>query len=249
MQFNYTVRVDEYMEGPVSDEWTKSDDEPSPIEEPEAEVTPEPGNESPADEDSAPVEEPEDNTPLKEPESETKPGKDEEIDKKADNSDEENSSDDHADPLDAAIITLISILISVLFGGAGGPVPGTTDEAVKPPAPSSDNDLGKWIRFDDEGDLEATDPITGEKRSFVHNGDGTYTDPVSGATYTPEELSQQMNHREENAKTIQKDQEQFNKNVAEDSRRNEERSEDSKKFEEDLRRRERNGLTEKRLSE
>ena len=236
MQFNYTVRVDEYMEGPVSDEWTKSDDEPSPIEEPEAEVTPEPGNESPADEDSAPVEEPEDNTPLKEPESETKPGKDEEIDKKADNSDEENSSDDHADPLDAAIITLISILISVLFGGAGGPVPGTTDEAVKPPAPSSDNDLGKWIRFDDEGDLEATDPITGEKRSFVHNGDGTYTDPVSGATYTPEELSQQMNHREENAKTIQKDQEQFNKNVAEDSRRNEERSEDSKKFEEDLRR-------------
>ena len=123
-----------------------------------------------------------------------------------------------------------------MFGGAGGPVPGTTDEAVKPPAPSSDNDLGKWIRFDDEGDLEATDPITGEKRSFVHNGDGTYTDPVSGATYTPEELSQQMNHREENAKTIQKDQEQFNKNVAEDSRRNEERSEDSKKFEEDLRR-------------
>ncbi|NLE24031.1 MAG: hypothetical protein GX625_01610, partial [Clostridiaceae bacterium] len=85
-------------------------------------------------------------------------------------------------------------------------------------------------------DIEATDPISGEKRSFVHNGDGTYTDPISGTTYTPEELSRQMNHREENAQTIRQDQEQFNKNVDEDSKRNEELSKDSKILEEDLKR-------------
>jgi len=54
--------------------------------------------------------------------------------------------------------------------------------------------------------------------------------PVSDATYTPEELSQQMDHREENARTILKDQEQFKENVSEDSKRNEERSEDGKKL-------------------
>jgi hypothetical protein len=238
MQFNYTVRADEFIEGPVSDDWLQSDNEPSPVEEPE------PGNESQTNEDSTPAEEPgtnEDNTPVKEPESEKEPGKHEENDNIADDSDEEseseNSPDGYADPLDAAIITLISILISILFGGAGGSVPTIPEGAGETLAPSpSDNDYGKWIHFDDEGDIEATDPISGEKRNFVHNGDGTYTDPVSGATYTPEELSRQMNHREENAQTIRKDQEQFRKNVDEDSKRNEELSNDSKKLEEDLRR-------------
>ncbi|MGI6622446.1 MAG: hypothetical protein ACOX4T_04785 [Acetivibrionales bacterium] len=238
MQFNYTVRADEFIEGPVSDDWLQSDNEPSPVGEPE------PGNESQTNEDSTPAEEPgtnEDNTPVKEPESEKEPGKHEENDNIADDSDEEseseNSPDGYADPLDAAIITLISILISILFGGAGGSVPTIPERAGETLAPSpSDNDYGKWIHFDDEGDIEATDPISGEKRNFVHNGDGTYTDPVSGATYTPEELSRQMNHREENAQTIRKDQEQFRKNVDEDSKRNEELSNDSKKLEEDLRR-------------
>jgi hypothetical protein len=180
MQFNYTVRADEFIEGPVSDDWLQSDNEPSPVGEPE------PGNESQTNEDSTPAEEPgtnEDNTPVKEPESEKEPGKHEENDNIADDSDEESESENSPD-----------------------------------------------------GYAEATDPISGEKRNFVHNGDGTYTDPVSGATYTPEELSRQMNHREENAQTIRKDQEQFRKNVDEDSKRNEELSNDSKKLEEDLRR-------------
>ena len=86
MQFNYTVRY-EYMEGPVSDEWTKSDDEPSPIEE-LAEVTPA-RQQSPLMRQRS-VEEPEDNTPLKEPES--KQTQKMRRSTKADNSDEENSS-------------------------------------------------------------------------------------------------------------------------------------------------------------
>ena len=250
MKFNYTVRVDEFVEGPVSDEWPQSDEEPSPVEEPTTEVTPEPGNESQPIEDKTPIEEPgtnEDNTPIKEPESEKEPDKHEGNDNKADNSDEEskseNSPDGYADPLDAAIITIISILISILFGGAGGSVPSTPvgvgGSPAQSPSPSvspTGSDLGKWLHFDDEGDIEATDPISGEKRNFVHNGDGTYTDPISGATYTPEELSQQMKHREKNAQTIRQDEKQFKKNVDEDSKRNEELSNESKILEEELRR-------------
>ncbi len=243
MQFNYTVRADEFIEGPVSDEWPQSDNEPSPVEKP-TEATPEPGNESQTDEDITPVEEPgtnKDNTPIKEPESEKEPGNHEGNDNKTDNSDaeskSENSPDGYADPLDAAIITIISILISILFGGAGGSIPITPAGAGGTPAPSpSGNDLGKWLHFDDQGDIEATDPISGEKRNFVHNGDGTYTDPISGATYTPEELSQQMKHREKNAQTIRQDEKQFKKNIDEDSKRNEELSNDSKILEEELRR-------------
>ena len=246
MKFNYTVRADEYAEGPISDGWPQSDESPSPIEEPTPEATPEPGNEQQTGEDKTPVEEPGtnvDNKPGKGQESESEPTKDDKDDKddeKADNADEDNDSEDisdgYADPVDAAIITIISILISILFGGTGGYVPETPAGTGETLAPSpSDNDLGKWIRFDDEGDIEATDPISGEKRNYVHNGDGTYTNPVNGATYTPEELSQQLKHREENAQTIRQDQEQFKKNVDEDYRRNQERSEDSKRLEEELR--------------
>lgn len=243
MNFNYTVRADEYVEGPLSDAWPKSNDEPSPIEDPAPEASPEQNNEPQTDEDKTPDEEPgtnEDNEPVKEPEPEKKPGKNEDSDKKADNKLNEKSKDnqdDYADPLDAAIITIISILISILFGGTGGYVPETPVGTGGAPASSpSGSDFGKWIRFDDAGDIEATDPISGEKRNFVHNGDGTYTDPNTGATYTPEELSQQMKHREDNAKTIRHDEKQFKKNVNEDSKRNEQISNESKILEEDLQR-------------
>ncbi len=250
MKFNYTVRVDEFVEGPVSDEWPQSDEEPSPVEEPTTEVTPEPGNESQPIEDKTPIEEPgtnEDNKPIEKPGSEKEPGKpdnkDSEINKADEESEPDRNPDGYADPLDAAIITIISILISILFGGAGGSVPstpvgvgGSPAQSPSPSASPTGSDLGKWLHFDDEGDIEATDPISGEKRNFVHNGDGTYTDPISGATYTPEELSQQMKHREKNAQTIRQDEKQFKKNVDEDSKRNEELSNESKILEEELRR-------------
>jgi hypothetical protein len=94
------------------------------------------------------------------------------------------------------------------------------------PAPAGSG-LSRWLRFDGDGDIEATDPVNGQRRTFVKNGDGTYTDPISGATYTPEELSEQLEHRAGNAGTIRQDEEQFEKNVREDSQRNQERSEES----------------------
>ena len=244
MKFNYTVRADDYTTGPISDMWAQPDDEP-PIE-----AIPEQSDESQPAEDEIPMEEPrvdEDSTTSPEldeataPSPEPKVEKDEvkPIDRKdtVDKNDEENKSDDYADPLEAAIITIISILISILFGGTGGYVPDASsgDNGV-PGTSTSDRDIDNWLKFDGEGDIEATDPINGEKRTFIHNGDGTYTDPLSGASYTPEELSQQMKHREDNANTIRQDEKHFKKNVDEDSRRNQELSEEGKRLEEDLRR-------------
>lgn len=144
---------------------------------------------------------------------------------------------DFADPLTTLVISILALLLSILFGNTGGfipPVPVGTGGT--PTLAPTDMGFGRWLRYDNDGDIEVTDPISGQKRTFVHNGDGTYTDPVSGATYTPEELSEQMEHRADNAETIRQDEAQFRQNVREDSQHNQERSDESKQLEEDLRR-------------
>ena len=157
-------------------------------------------------------------------------------------------NDDPAGPLTTIAISILAILMSILFGNTGGfipaapvvtggapaPAPAGTGDA---PAPTSANDgLSRWMRFDGDGDIEATDPVNGQKRTFVKNGDGTYTDPVSGATYTPQELSEQLEHRADNANTIRQDEAQFEQNVREDRQRNQERSDESLQLEKDLQR-------------
>lgn len=148
--------------------------------------------------------------------------------------------DDSAGPLATLVISILAILFSILFGAPGGFAPaapaGAPAGTGTTPAPTPpEGDLSRRLRFDSDGDIEATDPVNGQKRTFVNNGDGTYTDPVSGATYTPRELSEQLEHRADNAGTIGQDEAQFEKNVREDSLRNKERSEESRQLEEDIR--------------
>lgn len=150
-----------------------------------------------------------------------------------------NSAKDaeHAGPLATITISTLAILLSILFGNTGGFIPTAPAGTGGAPAPApADSGLSRWLRFDDDGDIETTDPVNGQSRTFVKNGDGTYTDPVSGATYTPEELSEQMEHRADNAGTIRQDEAQFRQNVSEDSQRNQERSDESRQLEEDLQR-------------
>ena len=142
---------------------------------------------------------------------------------------------EHAGPLATIFISILAILLSILFGNTGGFIPTVPAGTGGAPAPVGGG-LSKWLRFDGDGDIEATDPVNGQRRTFVHNGDGTYTDPVSGATYTPKELSEQMGHRADNATTIRQDEAQFEKNVREDSQRNQERSDESSQLEKDLQR-------------
>lgn len=143
--------------------------------------------------------------------------------------------DDPAGPLSTLSISILAILLSILFGNTGGFIPTAPTGTGGAPTPVPAG-LSRWLRFDGDGDIETTDPVNGQRRTFVHNGDGTYTDPVSGATYTPEELSEQMEHRADNAGTIRQDEAQFRQNVSEDSQRNQERSDESRQLEEDLQR-------------
>ena len=144
---------------------------------------------------------------------------------------------DHTDPLSTISISILAILLSILFGNTGGFIPTVPVGTDGAPAPApADSGLSRWLRLDDDGDIEATDPVNGQRRTFVKNGDGTYTDPVSGSTYTPEELSEQLEHRADNAGTIRQDEAQFRQNVSEDSQRNQERSDESSQLEKDLQR-------------
>jgi hypothetical protein len=148
-----------------------------------------------------------------------------------------SGNSDHAGPLATITISTLAILLSILFGNTGGFIPTVPVGTGGAPAPApADSGLSRWLRLDDDGDIEATDPVNGQRRTFVKNGDGTYTDPVSGATYTPEELSEQMEHRADNAGTIRQDEAQFEQNVSEDSQRNQERSDESSQLEKDLQR-------------
>ncbi|MDD3509524.1 MAG: hypothetical protein PHY27_14095 [Parabacteroides sp.] len=146
-------------------------------------------------------------------------------------------NNNHAGPLATITISTLAILLSILFGNTGGFIPTVPVGTGGAPAPApADSGLSRWLRFDGDGDIEATDPVNGQRRTFVKNGDGTYTDPVSGTTYTPEELSEQLEHRVDNASTIRQDEAQFRQNVSEDSQRNQERSEESSQLEKDLQR-------------
>jgi hypothetical protein len=150
-----------------------------------------------------------------------------------------DTSDDAAPagPLTTLVISILAILLSILFGNTGGFIPTVPVGTGGAPAPApADSGLSRWLRFDDDGDIETTDPVNGQRRTFVHNGDDTYTDPVSGATYTPEELSEQMEHRADNSGTIRQDEAQFKQNVSEDRQRNQERSDESRQLEKDLQR-------------
>jgi hypothetical protein len=148
-----------------------------------------------------------------------------------------SGNSDHAGPLATITISILAILLSILFGNTGGFIPTVPVGTGGAPAPAPAGDgLSRWLRFDGDGDIETTDPVNGQRRTFVQNGDGTYTDPVSGATYTPEELSEQLEHRADNSDTIRQDEAQFEQNVREDRARNQERSDESRQLEEDLQR-------------
>ena len=126
-------------------------------------------------------------------------------------------------PGSAVGIVLVSLL-TALLGGAGaviasvaGSVLGSAASAAGSVADALGNlsspdsgggtkeDLGPHIVRDADGDLEVTDPVTGEKRIYVAQGDGNYTNPLTGATYTEAELKESLESREENADLLRQD--------------------------------------------
>ncbi|MCR4746569.1 MAG: hypothetical protein K5894_15240 [Lachnospiraceae bacterium] len=85
---------------------------------------------------------------------------------------------------------IISMLGPGAFGG-GMPIGGSP--------------LGPWVSFDEDGDVQYTDPATGQKSIYVSNGDGTYTNPLSGVTYNLNDINNMADSRAGNADNIRRD--------------------------------------------
>lgn len=63
-----------------------------------------------------------------------------------------------------------------------------------------------YIKKDEDGDYVVRDPVTGEERIYVKNKEtGYYTNPLSGAEYTEDELYRQVASRSENADVLRQD--------------------------------------------
>ena len=137
----------------------------------------------------------------------------------------------------AAALAIITALLGAAGGAVGGALGGPLGSLLGSAAqaassaaegafsgladgisgPEQKEDLGPYIRRDPDGDLEVNDPVTGEKRVYVANGNGTYTNPLTGATYTPDELKSSLDSRAENAHLIRQD-DAFNKAAIEEQR-------------------------------
>ncbi len=92
-------------------------------------------------------------------------------------------------------------------------------------------DLGPYIRRDGDGDLNVTDPATGENRLYTANGDGTYTNPLTGATYTEQELKDSLESRAENSELIRQDEAVKNEAINEQREENQGKSQITKELE------------------
>ena len=118
--------------------------------------------------------------------------------------------------------------VAGVSSSAAGSMPaetvGTAAGGADVPAPSYSGDLGPYITRDGDGDLVTRDPATGEQNTYVANGDGTFTNPLTGATYTETELKDALDSRAQNADLIRRDAAQAQKAVEEQRADNQEES-------------------------
>lgn len=145
-------------------------------------------------------------------------------------------------PPEVAQIIMISVLTSLLGGGIGAlltalgivlgnitPIPPSPPSPPNPPETPRE-DLGPYIKRDSDGDLNVRDPATGETRVYVSNGDGTYTNPLTGATYTPQELKDSLDSRADNASLIRQDQKAAQAAIEQQRADNQKLSQDAKDY-------------------
>lgn len=133
----------------------------------------------------------------------------------------------HRDEKGSLIISFVGATVSILLGTAGGAAGGAAGAAT---GGATSIDLGPYIKRDEDGDLVVNDPATGEKRTYVANGDGTYTNPLSGATYDEQGLKNQVDHIEEHADHYRQTQETYQKAAWEQREANQYLSQDGQDY-------------------
>lgn len=132
-------------------------------------------------------------------------------------------------------ISFVGATVAAIAGsaaGAGGAAgAGAGMGAAEGPAAGSDGpDLDRFITKDDDGDINVRDPATGEKNVYVSNGDGTYTNPLSGATYTEGELKSHVASRLENSDLIRQDQQTARNAIESQRQANQQLSQDGREY-------------------
>ncbi|MCR5403170.1 MAG: hypothetical protein K6E91_05030 [Butyrivibrio sp.] len=88
-------------------------------------------------------------------------------------------------------------------------------EAAANNSSAENEDLGEYITRDADGDLYFRDPVTDDQILYKANGDGTYTNPLTGATYTTAELKRMGESRAENEELLRQDHETARRAVQE----------------------------------
>ena len=86
------------------------------------------------------------------------------------------------------------------------------------------------VRTDADGTIWIEDPPTKTVNTYNPNKDGTYTNPITGATYTPEELKEQLDSRRRNEATLRQDHQFAEQATWEQRRQNQQRDQYLKKF-------------------
>lgn len=63
----------------------------------------------------------------------------------------------------------------------------------------------KYVKTDPFGDIIVKDPVTLEDVPYTNNGDNTWRNLITGQDWTPEEISERLRYKEENADLLLKD--------------------------------------------
>ena len=106
---------------------------------------------------------------------------------------------EHANEEETGVISALAALAGIAgAAAAAGGLAGGLGGASSP-----------YIKKDEDGDLVVDDPVTGEQRVYVANPKtGRYTNPLTGADYSEEELQNSVASRAENAEVLGQDYEQ-----------------------------------------
>lgn len=114
----------------------------------------------------------------------------------------------------AVVLAIMTALLGAAGGAMGGPlgsILGSVAQAASSAAqgafggtpdisgePEQQENLGRYIRRDPDGDLYVKDPITGKETLYVRQEDGRYRNTVSEQDYTVGEINDMLSHVEDN---------------------------------------------------
>ena len=105
--------------------------------------------------------------------------------------------DEHASEEDTIAIGAVSALAAI--AGAGAAAAGSL--GIGP-----GGGFGSYIKRNKDGDIVVRDPVTGEENLYVSSEKtGLYTNPLTGAAYTEDELTSHIASRAENAGVLSQD--------------------------------------------